>query len=888
MIGRTIAHYTVLEKLGEGGMGVVYKARDSHLDRLVALKVLPAGKVADAERKRRFVQEARSASALNHPNIVTIHDISEADGADFIVMEYVAGKSLADLIPRHGIHLGEALKLAVPIADALAAAHAAGIVHRDFKPGNVMVGSDGRVKVVDFGLAKLADTGRGSEDDVTAVAGDRPRTAEGLVVGTAAYMSPEQADGKRVDARSDIFSFGAVLYEMLTGRRAFQGDSQASTLAAVLRGDPKPATQVVDGLPAETDRVISRCLRKDPERRFQGMADLKVALQELKEESDSGTLAAPTPARRAARKGWIWAGGALGALVLLLASIRYLGPHGEAPRPPLTSVPLTADPGEGTAPSFSPDGNQVAFQWTVEQEAPDIYLKLIGGGPPLRLTKDPAPDRFPAWSPDGLWIAFVRGSLRERSEDRAEVLLIPALGGPERRLAEIAPTITVPLEGLAPYLAWFPDGKSLVMFDDPAPGRSAALCVLSVASGEKRFLTTPPPNMSDVHPAVSPDGRTLAFVRAATLGSSHLFLLALSADGRAAGEPRLLNLPVAAVASPAWTPDGREILCRAGSLYLGDSRLWVVPVAGSGEPRPLATGENGSEPAVSRRGNRLVYSVLREDSDIWRVDLASRGARVSEEKLIASTRPDITPQYSPDGSKIAFSSERSGHSEIWICDRDGANPVQLTSLRTFSGTPRWFPDGRRIVFDSQTDGQADIYVIDTAGGTPRRITDDPSADVVPSVSADGKWILFASTRTGRFEIWQVPAEGGQAAQVTRQGGFMPFGSRDGKRVFFQRPGAGENDLWSVPAGGGEETRVLGPLFNFGYWVVEDGIFFIGPRAQGGGLLQFFDYGRGAVRKVADISGRPRTGLCVSPDRRYALVTKYESLGSDLMLVENFR
>jgi serine/threonine protein kinase len=883
MIGRTIAHYTVLEKLGEGGMGVVYKARDSHLDRFVALKVLPADKVADAERKRRFVQEARSASALNHPNIVTIHDISEADGTVFIVMEYVAGKSLADLIPRHGMRPGEALKHAVPIADALAAAHAAGIVHRDFKPGNVMVGSDGRIKVVDFGLAKLTDTGEASENDVTVGAGDRPQTAEGLVVGTAAFMSPEQAEGKKVDARSDIFSFGAVLYEMMTGRRAFQGDSQASTLAAVLHSEPKPATQVVESLPAETDRVIARCLKKDPERRFQGMADVKVALLELKEESDSGSLAAPTHARRTARRAWIWTVGALGVLMLLIASIRYLRPRGEAPRPALTSVPLTADPGEEDAPSFSPDGNQVAFHWTRGQEAPDIYVKLIGGGPPLRLTKDPAPDAFPAWSPDGLSIAFLRVG-----PDRAQVLLVPALGGPERRLGEVAPAITFPLAPLAPYLAWLPDGKSLVTVDSPAPGQPTGLCVLSVASGDKRILTTPPPNTSDVHPAVSPDGRTVAFVRAANLGASHLYVLALSADGRAAGAPRRLDVPVAAVASPAWTAEGREILCRAGGPYLSDARLWVVPATGVGEPRPLATGENGSEPAVSRHGNRLVYSVQQEDSDIWRIDLAGRGASLSEEKIIASTRSDITPQYSPDGSKIAFSSERSGHSEIWMCDSDGANPAQVTSLGTFSGTPRWFPDGRRLVFDSQKDGQADLYVIDTAGGAPRRLTDDPSADVVPSVSADGGSILFASTRTGRFEIWQVPAEGGPAVQVTRQGGFMPFGSRDGKTIYFQRPGAEENDLWSVPAGGGGEQRVIGPVFNFGYAVMEDGIFFIGPGAQGGGLLQFFDFAKGAARRVAEIPGRTRAGLSVSPDRRRALVTKWESTGRELMLVENFR
>ena len=333
---------------------------------------------------------------------------------------------------------------------------------------------------------------------------------------------------------------------------------------------------------------------------------------------------------------------------------------------------------------------------------------------------------------------------------------------------------------------------------------------------------------------------------------------------------------------------------RAGDHLSGGRRVpggleaLVVPATGSGEPRPLTTGENGSEPAVSRRGNRLVYSVLREDSDIWRVDLAGRGAGVPEAKIIASTRSDIAPQYSPDGSKITFSSERSGHSEIWICDADGSNPVQVTSIGTFSGTPRWFPDGRRIVFDSQTDGQADLYVVDTAGGAPRRLTDDPSADVVPSVSEDGKWVLFASTRTGRFEIWKVPAEGGPAVQVTRQGGFMPVASRDNKTIYYQGPAAAENDLWSVPTGGGEEKRLVGPLFNFGYSVTGDGIFFIGPGDQGGGLLQFFDFAKGTPRKVAEIPGRTRVGLSVSPDRRYALVTKYASVGSDLVLVENFR
>src|ERR1700730_613763 len=316
MIGQTISHYRIIEKLGEGGMGVVYKARDTHLDRFAAIKVLPPEKVADVERKRRFVQEAKAASALNHPNIITIYDIASENGADFIAMEYVPGKALNQLITRKGLPLGEALKYAVQIADALAAAHAAGIIHRDLKPGNVMVlGTPARagfVKVLDFGLAKLSDKVESTEREFTETMrqDDGPATDEGTIVGTVSYMSPEQAEGKRVDARSDIFSFGALLYEMVTGQRAFQGNSKLSTLSAILREEPKPASQVVEGLPRELERIIARCLRKSPERRFQAMPDLKVALEALKEEADSGTLpAAPVTVRRGDRR-WIWAGAA--------------------------------------------------------------------------------------------------------------------------------------------------------------------------------------------------------------------------------------------------------------------------------------------------------------------------------------------------------------------------------------------------------------------------------------------------------------------------------------------------------------------------------------------------------------------------------------------------
>jgi serine/threonine protein kinase len=370
-------------------MGVVYKARDTHLDRFVAIKVLPPEKVADAERKRRFVQEAKSASALNHPNIITIYDIANENGIDFISMEYVPGKALSHMISRKGLPLGEALKYAVQIADALVAAHAAGIVHRDLKPGNVMVSGalerSGFIKVLDFGLAKLTDKVESNEREFTeTMRQDKPATGEGTIVGTVSYMSPEQAEGKKVDGRSDIFSFGALLYEMVTGRRAFQGDSKLSTLSAILREEPKAAGQIAEGLPRELERIIARCLRKSPERRFQTMADLKVALEELKEESDSGTLgAAQAPVRRRDRRlGWA------AALVVVTAggagALWFFRSAPKATETPLAAVPLTTYPGFQTQPSLSPDGHQVAFVWNGEkQDNFDIYLKVIGCCSPL-------------------------------------------------------------------------------------------------------------------------------------------------------------------------------------------------------------------------------------------------------------------------------------------------------------------------------------------------------------------------------------------------------------------------------------------------------------------------------------------------------------------------
>ncbi len=489
MIGRTILHYEILETLGRGGMGVVYKARDAHLDRFVAIKVLPPEKVADPERKRRFVQEAKAASALNHPNIVHIYDIAEADGIQFIAMEYVPGKTLDQMIGRKGLRLNETLKCAVQIADALAKAHSAGIVHRDLKPSNVMVTGDGLVKVLDFGLAKLIERTSEFGETATMQADEKPETAEGTIVGTVAYMSPEQAEGKPVDARSDLFAFGSLLYEMVTGQRAFHGDSKLSTLAAILNKEPAPLRQLAPELPQELERIITRCLRKDPEYRAQNMSDLKVALRDLKEESESGQLTSVSRARP--KIGWKITVPAAALVAILAAGTAWFYLRSTRSLAPLKVLPLTTYPGSERFPSFSPDGNQVAFSWNGEkQDNHDIYVQLADGGTPLRLTTNPAEDTAPAWSPDGRQIAFVR-----QGGEGCAIFLISPLGGAERELTEAACSDSTP--------AWTPDGKSLAFAD------SSGLFLISTATRERRKLTSPPhPLLATTVPQFLPTGGT--------------------------------------------------------------------------------------------------------------------------------------------------------------------------------------------------------------------------------------------------------------------------------------------------------------------------------------------------------------------------------------------
>jgi eukaryotic-like serine/threonine-protein kinase len=886
MIGRTISHYSILEKLGEGGMGVVYRARDIRLDRFVAIKVLPAEKVADPERKQRFVQEAKAASSLNHPNIITIYDIGQAEGVDFISMECVTGKTLDQLIPRRGMRLNEALKCAVQIADALARAHSAGIVHRDLKPGNIMVNEHGLVKVLDFGLAKLTEAAPANGDEATRTM--LPTTEEGKIVGTVAYMSPEQAEGKKVDARSDIFSFGSVLYEMVTGEKAFRGDTKASTLAAILKDNPRPTSKLVDGLPREVERLISRCLRKEVNQRSQHMDDVKIALQELKEESDSGVLGTAAVAKTKPRR-LTWVLSVAAALVIATVGAWLVRSKNEVSEVPLVAVPLTSYPGNEDGASFSPDGTQVAFAWNGEkQDNWDIYVKQIGIEPPYRLTKDPARDYSPAWSPDGRLIAF----LRDLSPGKTAIMLIPQRGGSERIVAEVNGSLQ-PLP-FGPYLSWTPESKWLVGATSTIGQHGGGLHLYSTETGEERPLTNPPvEEIGDTAPAVSPDGRTLVFSRVSPdFYNVTLWLLRLGERYQPLGKEEKVQTGNMTNVGAAWLPDGREFMFGSGTGT--NFGLWRIAVSNGAIPKRInLDASNAFEPAISRLGNRLAFATEKFDLNIWRVDLKGAGQEPGVPfQFIASTQIEEYPAFSPDGRRIAFESERSGTQEIWICDRDGSKTLQLTS---FGGAaiygPSWSTDSQNIAFTVAQKGMKDdVYVVSVNGGAPRRMTTDPAEDKWPYWSHDGKWIYFASTRTGREEIWKMPSSGGEAVQITRNSGDRPEESPDGRSLYYMKGWPAAVSVWRATVDGSQEAKVLDSVDSGGEWTVgKEGIYFFrAPDKTGHSDICIYEFTSGQIRKVLTIQRPVENHIAVSPDGGTIIYPQFDESGSVLMLVEKFR
>ncbi len=894
--GDRLGAYEILASLGAGGMGEVYRARDTRLGRDVAIKVLPADSSNDEARRRRFVQEARAASALNHPNIVTIHEIESEDGRDYIVMEYVPGRTLGAHV-RQRMPLSEALRIAVAVADALARAHAAGIVHRDLKPANVVVTPDGVPKVLDFGIAKLTapeDSGGGG-DTATDETSDRFATGPGAIAGTPGYMSPEQATGGKVDARGDIFAFGCLLYEMVTGRRAFPGGSRAETLATLLRDAPKPPSEIATDVPSELERVILRCLRKEPERRFQHMADVKVELEEIRQGSTSGS-AGTSDSRRGRRARRLAAAAALvaagGAALWLAARTRPV------PTPPPRVVPLTTSSGYEGWPTFSPDGTQVAFAWEGERAGEgavlnfDIWVKIVGSSETRRITTDPAFDGFPSWSPDGRQIAFVR---LEPGARAGVIRLVSPLGGADRKLTDF------PVQ--RSRLSWSPDGRWLAVrrarFEGETGPEGSAIHLVPVLQGESRALTAHPPPGFDAHPAFSPDGQHLAYAscRSFMFPPCDLLVLDLGPGLEPKGAPRLRVRQPGGIEGIAWTRDGRSLVYSTALTGLDKGRLWRVEAEAEGAPVRVEIAPLGAlAPATSLARDRLAFVLDGTDADVYELEPDQ-----AVKPILASSFSDYFPAFSPDGTRIAFESGRSGQShEIWLADADGANPVQLThGPGVWQGTPAFSPDGRQVAFTSRDETNAfnDLWVIDVAGGAPRRLTDTPTGEGMPTWSRDGRFVYFREERDYGRDIARIPTSGGASERLTRQGGVLPRVSADGKTLYYARRDD-MSPVFALDLESRSERQVLECAVSRSLADGPDGLYYAAcPDPETARL-----FAPSARRKLTlfrlDPAGRSHAvgqlpagagfnGIAVSPRGRTVLFATFEAR-ADLMLIEDFR
>jgi Tol biopolymer transport system component len=774
--GQTLGHYRIVKKLGAGGMGEVYEATDTSLDRRVALKTLSPELAHDPGRRERLGREARALAALNHPNIVTVHSVEQAEGIDFITMELVSGKTLSDLLPASGFVLERFFDIAMPLADALAAAHARGVTHRDLKPANIMVAGDGRVKVLDFGLANApASAAAGTFTTITA-------TQRGVVAGTPLYMSPEQAEGAVLDARSDIFALGVVFYEMLTGERPFQGNTNAAIISSILRDSPRSVTEVKPALPRDLGRLVVRCLAKQPNDRYQSALDVRHRLEEIKQDVETSrpiaaTLSRPANSRRLALL--------LTAAVLAAASAawwlasRQATPIGTPDGP--NAVQVTSSLDVESYPTWSPDGVRLAYQASAAGyyyiNDHDIWVAQIGSGEPVNITRHPANDRMPSWSPDGREIAFF-----SNRDGTWGVFLVPAIGGNPRNV--------LPLPGIgelnwsAPQ--WSTDGSSLFVSVQQA-GENVVI-VLSLASLTTTRVTLPRHDGNVVWDlSVSPDGRRFAYAEGGGGATDVTRLCTIASSG---GDPVPLTDGRTAVWSPRWSKDGRWIYYvsnRAGSMD-----VWRQEVRDNGtpngDPLPVTQGLGIRSMALSPDGRRIAYGRGGRVTNIWRAPIQfARPATWADTVAVTSERAFIEfLDVSPDGKLLAISSDRRGNQDLWILPVTGGDMTQLTNDPAPDWNPRWSPNGQEISFYSYRSGNRDIWVMPAKGGPARQLTSYPGHDRYATWSPDGREIAFQSVATRRTLI--TDASGGQHRPLEGTGGAVVEWAPDGQSLVFHRGG----------------------------------------------------------------------------------------------------
>jgi Tol biopolymer transport system component len=780
--GTRLGPYEILSAIGAGGMGEVYRARDTRLDRIVAIKVLPTHLADRSELRERFEREARTIASLNHPHICTLHDIGQQDGIDYLVMEYLEGETLAQRLQRGALAIQLLLQYAIEIADALDKAHRKGVTHRDLKPGNIMLTKTG-TKLLDFGLAKLKQEAPPANVSLSELpTANEPLTAQGSIVGTIQYMAPEQLEGKEVDARTDIFAFGAVVYEMATGKKAFEGKSQASLMAKILESDPPPMSALVPMMPVALDRVVKRCLAKDPDERWQTARDLEVELK------------------------WIGQGGSQVAVA-------------PSPPRPVSRFAVALPPGQqlagldrGPAVALSPDGTHLAYvarQGGTQQ----VYLRALDSmeARPIARTEGAI---NPFFSPDGEWIGFfANGKVKKVSLRGGAALTIGNASDPSGASWGTHGVIAVATTGVSPlqqvsdaggmpqpltrleigdnshrWPDFLPGGKAVLFAAGPSGFNfaNAQVAVQSLGTGERRNLVQD----GATQPRYAPSGHLIY-----AQGGS---LLAVQFDSQRMEVTGTQVPMVEGVLQSTTTGAAQYSLSADGSLAyvpgeIQGDQFNLVWVSRNGDEQPLAAPPNPYlAPRLSPDNKRISVVIQEQESQIWLYDLS----RETLTRFTFDGSVNLTPVWTPDGERIAFVSNNKGPLNLFWQLADGSGGLERLIASEYIHAPQsWSPDGKLLAFiEVNPTTQRDIWVLpvaDPSGGSGQVREAQPFIrtrfnEAVPRFSPDGHWLAYISDESGRFEIYVQPYPGpGGKRQISTEGGTEPVWNPNGRELFYR-------------------------------------------------------------------------------------------------------
>ena len=785
MTAKQLGHYELLGRLGEGGMGEVWQAYDPKLQRTVAIKVLH--ETDDAAS--RILAEARAASALNHPHICTIHDVGEADGQSFIVMEHVEGKPLSGLVPSDGLPPESLIRYGTQIADALAHAHEHGIVHRDLKSANVVITPEAQVKLIDFGIAVPLPS-----MDAEAVTRTQESPVSGAPMGTLAYMAPEVLNGAEATPRSDIWSLGVLLYEMASGRLPFEGEAPLDVVSAIAKETPRALPSRVS---AGFRSVVQRCLQKEPGSRYAGVMAVQSALETIQSDAAVAQPAGVVPASSA--RPWRVAAAVL-VVVLAITAGFWLRPTSEVPA---SRVPRLANPVQVTSAvgiergvAWSPDGEMLAYE-SDQRGNWDIWVAQPGGAAPVNRTADHAgSDRAPAWSPDGRQIAVL-----SNRDNVGEVFVMSPLGGAPRKVGTFSDSAT--------SLQWLSGGTELVALVNPA-GPDVVAEILTVSTGELRRVALPGRTTDRIDLRWSPDEQHVAYADAPGWNSEVKQLWLLRAvDGRATA----ISDGRTEDGSPSWSQDSRALYFvsnRGGSFDLWHQRISDAG-APDGEPERVSVGIGMSEAWLSPDGTKLAYVRGGYVGNAWRIPIFDERVATwaDAEQLTFDVAQIHGVGVSPDGTRVVVSSERSGNADLWTLPTGGGGMQQLTIDPTPDWAARWSPDGQQLAFYAYRNGNRDIWLMPAGGGTARQLTSHEAHDCCPAWAPDGSEIVFASQRRGVNDIWIVSVDSGKERLLVESPNRFPWPawSPDGRWVAFSSDRSGQDEVWRVPAGGGEPEQL---------------------------------------------------------------------------------